>query len=95
MRAYTGQPTATQFSGLRHVRLHSTRPPASPELVAFNKMSEDTCAKSQPCQHSYRDRADIYVTAAELLREVAAAGKPAPAPAPNGGPSNPKPDPDH
>ena len=41
MRSYTGQLTATKYSGLRHVRLHSARPPASPELAAFSSMSED------------------------------------------------------
>ena len=36
MRAYTGQLTATQFSGLRHVRLHSARPLASPETLSLS-----------------------------------------------------------
>jgi len=55
------------------VRLHSARPPASAELGPFGAVSEAECESSQKCQHRYRDRADIHVTAAEVLGMVAAA----------------------
>ena len=57
---------ARRHSGLRHLRLHSQRPPPA-------------CAAEQDCQHRFRDHAMIYVDPSALRVALADAAAPAPA----------------
>ena len=70
MRAYPGQPHITRWSHIHHVRVYSSKPPPASALQPFERHSERECAMSEVCRHRYRDHANIYVSAHNLLAVV-------------------------
>ena len=74
---------ARRYSGLRHLRLHSQRPPPTSYYTdTFGSLltrSEKACAAEQDCQHRFRDHAMIYVDPKALRVALADAAAPAPA----------------
>ena len=72
---------ACRHSGLRHLRLHSQRPPPTRHNThAFGSLltrSEEACAAEQDCQHRFRDHAMIYVDPSALRVALADAAAPA------------------
>ena len=70
-----------RHSGLRHLRLHSQRPPPTRHNTqAFGSLltrSEEACAAEQDCQHRFRDNAMIYVDPSALRVALADAAAPA------------------
>ena len=62
MRGYIGQTSITRYSGIHHIRLHSSRPPHLTKLTGFNHVqSEEACAASELCRRAYRDSSNIHV----------------------------------
>ena len=72
-------PHAPRHSGLRHLRLHSQRPPPTRALGNLRMRSEEACAAEQDCQHRFRDHAMIYVEPGALRVALADAAAQAPA----------------
>ena len=70
MRAYPGQPHITRWSHIHHVRVYSSKPPPASALQPFERHSERECAMSEVCRRRYRDHANIYVSALNLLAVV-------------------------
>ena len=72
---------ARRHSGLRHLRLHSQRPPPTSYYTdTFGSLltrSEKACAAEQDCQHRFRDHAMIYVDPSALRVALADAAAPA------------------
>ena len=70
-----------RHSGLRHLRLHSQRPPPTRHnthaLGSLLTRSEEACAAEQDCQHRFRDNAMIYVDPSALRVALADAAAPA------------------
>ena len=70
---------APRHSGLRHLRLHSQRPPPTRAFGNLRTQSEEACAAEQDCQHRFRDHAMIYVEPGALRVALADAAAQAPA----------------
>ena len=70
---------APRHSGLRHLRLHSQRPPPTRAFGNLRTRSEEACAAEQDCQHRFRDHAMIYVEPGALRVALADAAAQAPA----------------
>lgn len=70
MAAYEGQPTITIYSGVHHVRVYSSRPPALQPAALRHGLSDSTearCAADEVCKRRYRDHANIYVNAEAVV----------------------------
>ena len=64
MAAYEGQPTITIHSGVHHVRVYSSRPPALQPAALRHGLADSTetrCAADGVCKRRYRDHANICV----------------------------------
>ena len=70
MAAYEGQPTITIHSGIHHVRVYSSRPPALQPAALRHGLADSTearCAADEVCKRRYRDHANIYVPAEAVV----------------------------